>query len=451
MSPPRAVTGTTRVTGPTRWSAPTMIVMVVATCAVGGAQPPTSVLRITFDAAITRAIERNPTVQSAAAGILRAEGLLRQARAATRLQVVGNVTTTTLNTGVDFQGTTVTPRNSVTATLTADMPIVAAAAWARRAQADDARNVAELTVADTRRQVALATADAYLTILAARRVVEANTRARDTAKAHFDLATELQQRGAGSRLNALRAQQLFSTDEALVETAGLALYRAQEALGVLIAADQPADASDEPAFLVDAASDPSRTPPTPSASSQATSLMTSRTDLKLFAAEQQAAERIVGDSSKDWWPSIDALFQPSSTYPSPFFLPGNSWRFILQANVPVFDSGQRASAKIQRQAALEQTRSLVAGATAQATSQVRAAREAVSSGERVLASARAAAGQAREVVDITNIAFRAGAATNIEVIDAERSARDAETSIAVAKDTLRRARLELLTALGRFP
>jgi len=112
--------------------------MVVAACVVGRAQPPTPVLRVTFDEAIKRAIEKNPTVQGAAAGILRAEGLLRQARAATRLQVVGNVTTTTLNTGVDFQGTTVTPRNSVTATLTADMPIVAAAAWARRAQAVDA-------------------------------------------------------------------------------------------------------------------------------------------------------------------------------------------------------------------------------------------------------------------------------------------------------------------------
>jgi outer membrane protein TolC len=417
--------------------------------ATGGAQTP--VLRVTFDEAIKRAIERNPTVQSAAAGILRADGLLRQARAATRLQVVGTITTTTLNTGVEFQGTTVTPRNSLTATVTADMPIVAAAAWARRAQAEDARNVAELTVADTRRQVALATADAYLTILAARRVVEANTRARDTAKAHFDLATELEQRGAGSRLNALRAQQQVSTDEALVETARLALYRAQEALGVLLAADQPADASDEPLFLVDVAPDPSRTSPAPSTSSQATSLVSTRTDLKLFAAQQRAAERILGDSSKDWWPSIDALFQPSSTYPAPFFLPANSWRFLLQANVPVLDSGQRASAKIQRQAALEQTRSLFAGATTQATSQVRAAREAVSSGERVLANARAAALQAREVVDITNIAFRAGAATNIEVIDAERSARDAETAVAVAEDTLRRARLELLTALGRFP
>src|SRR2546428_814872 len=162
-----------------------------------------------------------------------AAGLLRRARAATRLQVFGNITTTTLNTGVDFQGTTVTPRNSLAATLTADMPIVAAAAWARRAQAEDARNVAELAVADTRRQVALATADAYLTILAAPRVVEANARARDTAKAHFDLATELEQRGAGSRLNALRAQQQFSTDEALVATARRALSRAPQTLGAL--------------------------------------------------------------------------------------------------------------------------------------------------------------------------------------------------------------------------
>ena len=56
-----------------------------------------------------------------------------------------------------------------------------------------------------------------------------------------------------------------------------------------------------------------------------------------------------------------------------------------------------------------------------------------------------------QVVDIVNISFRPGAATNIEVIDAERRARDADTTVAVAEDTLRRARLELLIALGRFP
>jgi hypothetical protein len=55
------------------------------------------------------------------------------------------------------------------------------------------------------------------------------------------------------------------------------------------------------------------------------------------------------------------------------------------------------------------------------------------------------------LVRITDIAFRAGATTNIEVIDAQRRARDAETAAAVAEDALRRAKRELLVAVGRFP
>ena len=91
------------------------------------------------------------------------------------------------------------------------------------------------------------------------------------------------------------------------------------------------------------------------------------------------------------------------------------------------------------------------GAITQASSQVRAARESIASGERSLASAQAAADQGQQVVNIVNVSFRAGAATNIEVIDAERSARDADTAVAAAEDILRRARLDLLLALGRSP
>ena len=58
---------------------------------------------------------------------------------------------------------------------------------------------------------------------------------------------------------------------------------------------------------------------------------------------------------------------------------------------------------------------------------------------------------AHQVVDITNISFRAGASNNIEVIDAERTARDNDLAVAVAEDRLLRARLELLNALWRFP
>jgi outer membrane protein TolC len=411
-------------------------VIALAFVAAVHAQPPAPVELVSFQDAVRRAIEKNPSTAAAAAGILRAEGLLQQARAATGLQINANVTTTTLNRGVKFSGATVTPRNQVAASLNADLPVVAAAARARRTQAMDNEQVAELSAADTRRQIAFSTADAYLTVIAQRRVVEANTRARDVAKAHYDLANELEQRGTGSRLNALRAQQQWSTDEGRVEAAQLGLYHAQEALGVLIVADGPVDAIDEPSFDLPA---------------EPANLLQFRTDLKLFSAQQQAAERVVGDSSKDRWPSLDAVFLPQSTYPAQFFSTANSWRFLLQMNVPLVDGGQRASLKVQRQAALELARASFAGAMTQASSQVRAAREAVASGERSLASARAAADQAQQVVDITNISFRAGAATNIEVIDAERSARDADTAVATAEDTRRRARLDLLAALGRFP
>jgi outer membrane protein TolC len=423
----------------------TAVVIVLGAATPLMAQPPQPVERVTFSQAIERAMERNPSSAIAAAGILRADAMLSDTRSATRLQITGTVTTTTLNRGVKFEDTTVTPQNSVNGTVDVRMPFYAPAAWARRAQAEDQQNIAELSASETRRQTALATADAYLTIIARRRVVEANERALETARAHFDLARQLQERGTGSRLNQLRAQQELSTDEGLVESARFALYRAQEALGVLIVADGPVDAADEPDFSIpDSAI-------VGSGFSRTENGGFARTDLNLFDAEQRAAERVVRDSSKDVFPSLQAVFQPQTNYPAPFFAAGNSWRFLVQGTIPMFDSGQRASQRTLRQSALDVSRATFNRALTAATSEVRTSRESVASAERALASAEAGASQAQEVVTIVNVSFRAGAATNIEVIDAERRARDADTAVAVAEDTLRRARLDLLNALGRFP
>jgi outer membrane protein TolC len=402
------------------------------------AQTPEPAERVTFDEAIRRAIEKNPSAAIAAASILRAEGLLTETRSASRLQVNGNVTTTTLNTAVEFDGTTVSPQNQVTAGIDVRMPLYAPARWARTAQAADTKRVAQANADEVRRQTALATADAYFTVIARRRDVDVNIRARDLAKAHFDYAHELVVSGAGSRLNELRAQQELSVDETLVEAFRLGLYRAQEALGVLLVADGPVDASDEPLFAAPADVPALQAGPW-------------RTDLKLFATQREAAERALADSGKDRLPYLEGVFQPTSTYPSQFFLPQNSWRFLLQLSVPIYDSGQRKGQQLQRQAAVDESRAIYTRAETQARSEIRLAREAIASAERALASARAAADQARQVVDITNISFRAGAATNIEVIDAEGRARNSDVAVGVAEDTLRRARLDLLTALGQFP
>jgi outer membrane protein TolC len=410
-------------------------VVVFLAWTAAAAQTPEPIERVSFTQAIERAIARNPSTAIAAAAILRAEALLAQARSTAQLQVNATATSTTLNRGVEFEGTTVTPRTSITGALDVRFPLYAPALWARRVESQDAVAIANISAGETRRQTALATADAYLAIVARRRIVDANTRAAATAKAHADLATELEQRGSGSRLNRLRAEQELATDEGLLEAAKLMVYRAQEALGVLLVADGPMDALDEPQFDV------------PSTSA----VVTNRVDVRLFQAQESAAERVLRDNRAAYLPMLEGIFQPQTTYPSQFFVPANSWRALLQVSVPLFDSGTRAAEAQARASAVEGARAVRARATTTALSEVRTAREAIASTERQLASRRAAASRAQDVVNIVNISFRAGAATNIEVIDAERRARDADTDVAVTEDTLRRARLDLLNAMGLFP
>lgn len=396
--------------------------------------------RLTFREAIERAIARNPASAVAAAGILRASSLLDQTRAASRLQINGSSTMTTLSRGVQFEGVTVTPRTSIIAGLDVRYPLYAPATWARRVEAQDTATIADLSAAETRRQTALAAADAYLAIIARRRVVEANVRARDAAQAHADLARELENRGSGSRLNRLRAEQEVAADEAFIEAAQMAVYRAQEALGVLVVANGPVDAAEEPQFGIE--------PPTVEPPAGSVLL---RSDLRLFAAQQSAAERIFENNRKNYLPVLQGIFQPQTMYPSQFFTPQNVWRALLQFDIRLFDSGQRAAEAVAKQAAIDEAKAQRTARTTEVASEERTAREAVASAERQLARVRAAAERAQEVVDIVNLSFRAGAATSIEVIDDERRARDADNAVAIAEDTLRRARLDLLNAKGQFP
>ena len=77
-------------------------------------------------------------------------------------------------------------------------------------------------------------------------------------------------------------------------------------------------------------------------------------------------------------------------------------------------------------------RSDVSAGAREAGSRDRAAYESVRRSERCAEHADAAP-QALQVLEITNISFRAGATTNIEVIDAQRGSRDADTAVAAPK------------------
>jgi outer membrane protein TolC len=136
--------------------------------------------------------------------------------------------------------------------------------------------------------------------------------------------------------------------------------------------------------------------------------------------------------------------------PAGLFEPARTWRALFQLQVPIYD-GTLGAAKRARIADREAARARLDAVTAQARAELRFAREAVERGERVAASVRAAAENAVEALRITEIAYRAGATSNVEVVQAQQTARNAEVESALAEDRLRQARLDLLVALGRFP
>jgi len=403
------------------------------------AQAPAAVPEaVTFDEAIARAVEKNPTVAIASANILRSEAILQQARAAVMPRIGGSVTNTTLDSGRSFGEETVQPRNQSVFALNATSPLLAAAQWAARAQAMDQVEIARLATTDTRRQIAVAAASAYLAVVAQKRQVEVSLSAIETARGQLDYNARRREGGVGSRLNELRSAQVLATNEALLESARLNVRRAQEALGVLLAANGPVDVNGEPSFEVPA-------------EGAETEWMPARTDVQLFTARREAGDRVVRDSSKDWWPSASVTFGPQVLTPAGLFQPSRTWSLNFQVSQPIFDFGARRAVKRQREADLQSSMFALEQVQIQARSEVRIARAAVEAQDRALARAREAAQHANEVLKITIIAFDAGSTTNIEVIDAQRSVRDLETAVAQAEDARRQARLELLVALGRFP
>ncbi|CAN5575052.1 efflux transporter outer membrane subunit [soil metagenome] len=414
--------------------------IVVAVVLLGG--PAAAQERVThtiaFEDAIERAVTSHPTVERASAGILRAEAILQQVTALSRPALDATLTTRTIGPVQEFAGAAINPRTQLTAGVNLAVPLLTPVRWAQRAQARDQVLVAQRGADDVRRAIAVAAAEAYLAVIAQRRVLELNARARENAQAHYDYAHRRFEGGLGSRLNALRAQQELSSVEAQVEEARLGVQRAQEALGVLVAADEPVDAATEPVFDLPASVEPGGMAP-------------DRPDVRLVLARRAAAERVVADAWRDRLPEVTAVVAPQLLQPTGLFAPARSWSAAVLFSVPIFDGGSRSGLARERQALLTSIRAEQADLERQARSEIRGAHDAVHATERALVSARTAAGQAGEVLSITDLAFRTGATTNIEVIDAQRRARDADTAAVIAEDAVRRARLELLVALGRFP
>jgi outer membrane protein TolC len=403
-------------------------------------QPTKASAALSLDEAVKRATARNPTAEIAAQEIHRAEALAKQVRAGWLPTLNANGIYTRLDDDRVLNGRVILAENQLAGNVVLNVPLIAPRQWVAHARSKDNIGVARAAQTDARREVALAAARAYLTVIAQRRVLNSAQRALNTAKAHEEYATTRFQGGVGNRLDAVRASQERATAEVRVKTQLTSLARSQEALGVILGEEGSVDAAEDPALGAP-----------PSMAAALGEAGARRADIAAQRDRVEVARKAVRDSWVDYLPALSAVAQPFYQNPPTFSQPRTGWQAQLLLQIPIFDGGVRYGLADEREAVEAQARARLEGALRQARSEVRVAFESMRRADEALALARDAAKLARESLELAQLAYRAGATSNIEVVDAERRSHEADTGAAVAEDASRQARLDLLAASGRFP
>jgi len=246
--------------------------------------------------------------------------------------------------------------------------------------------------------------------------------------------------GVGNKLDEARAEQELASNEARAQNTRTGLFKAQEALGVLVGNEAPLDVSEDPEFASG-----------PSIGEALQDTTAKRTDIQSLKRRAAAADRAAGDNYTDYLPYLSGVGQAIYQNPPTLSQPLTGWQVQLLLTLPLYDGGNRYGQGEQRSAIAAEAKATFDAALRQARSDVRNAFQTMQNADRALSESRRAETLAQKALELATIAYRAGATTNLDVVDAERKLRDAETDTALAEDGARQARLDLLAATGRFP
>lgn len=393
--------------------------------------------KVSLTEAVRRALTRNPTAVVAFQELKRAQALLEEARAPALPSLSANATLTRLDADRTLSGRVIAAKDQQSGNLMLTVPLLAPRAWMQWSESSLNLRSSTASNEDVRRTVATSVARAYLAIISQKRQVDINGRAVAADRAHYDYTHRRFSGGLGNRVDEVRAAQQLAADQAQFSNSFVALARAREALGVLAGEEKPLDTLDDVAF--------------PDGDTRLEDAANRRQDVQAAKARAIFAEKVRKDSWADFMPSVNGQFQPFFQHPSSLTMPETGWQAFLVLNFPLVEGGLRRGQLHERDALLAEARAQYDGLLRQTRSEIRIAAEQIRRADEAMRSAQSAATLARQALELATLAYQAGATTNIEVVDAERRARDADSVAAIAEDAVRQARLDLLVAAGQFP
>lgn len=390
--------------------------------------------------AVTRAIARHPTVAVANADIARSEALVAQARSSSYPTLVGNVVATRLDDDRTSAGRVLLAKEQLGANATLTVPILAPSRWKAWSRAEDAVLSAQASAEEVKQRVAIAAARAYLAVVAQKRTREVRVLAKETAEKHLAFAKQRESGGVGNKLEVARVEQEVAIAEAQIAQADLGIVRSREALGVWL--------GEETAVDVGELDLPADVPQVPAAVAE---VAEKRADLRAYQTRVQIAERAKSQDWAEYAPTLVGVAQPFYQNPPTFTQPRLGWQAQLLLSIPFYDGGNRGGIHRERDAVAASAHASYDGAVRQAKSDVRAAGASITQADTALAQANRSASLAKNALSLVTAGFEGGTLTALDVIDAEKRARDADLEVVLAEDAARQARVDLLVASGRLP
>ena len=409
-----------------------------------------------WEEALKHVRARSTDLRIAAQEIARAEAQTRIALAGALTTVNGTgtythniITNTTsqpvsITNGVPRFGAVQTPfPDFVNGSIIANQPVLALRSWYAIGTAERNETAVQLTLEDTKRQIALNVANAIVGVVTAERVAELNRLGLRNALTRLELAIRRSTLGSGTGLDVVRARQDVETARATLVAGDESLRQSREALGLGLGI--PEQVGVPPNVDLNGIEASAR------ASCKPAATIDDRPDVAALRENTEVARRQVTDAKLQFAPTVDVRSSVATTTINTGAAPNTTWNVQAVLTVPIWDGGIRYGNLRQARAQEVIAGQRLEAARRQANIQVTQAQRGVGVAE----DRRRVAAQTRDLAAendrLTRTAYLEGRGTSLELVTAAQALREAEIQLALREFELVKSRVLAILALASCP
>jgi HAE1 family hydrophobic/amphiphilic exporter-1 len=309
-----------------------------------------------------------------------------------------------------------------------------------------ARQLGEEDAHRVRQAVALDAARAYNTLLLTLEYVRVNQTSLSQKEEHLKSVRNRRQAGVATDLDVLRSEVDVENQRAQFVRAQGRVDLARATLNAAMV--RPIDAPIEPTDTLETA------PLAESLDQALTAAIGTRPEIKSAKLSEQARTEAIGVEQAELKPHFDfnGAFGYSVRQPKNLFhYDYSKWSFGVTATIPVFDGGRAAGRVAQARAEQAKAVQDIVAAQNQVRLQTKDAYDRMHVAARLLSAADLNIGQAKRALDMTQANYSLGAATLLDVTDAQAALNEAERVRVDALHEQADSRATLRYAMGLDP